>query len=128
MPKKELYLYADDYEYTYRLVTQYGFQITFSDNIEIEDLEKSFHLKKGNRVLSNRYSHSSEVQLYYSVRNNTWLGLNRCQSKLLFLSNLCIFSPVYLGQFLLNMQFQSIKTFSKALKDGFSLYLSVKGN
>lgn len=126
LPKKELYLYADDYEYTYRLVTQYNFNIVFSEAVLIEDLEKSFHLKKGIRLLSNRYSNASENQLYYSVRNNTWLGLNRCKSKLLFLTNIVLFSPIFIGQFLLTLKLKRAKTFITAIKDGFAFYFSEK--
>lgn len=126
LPKKELYLYADDYEYTYRLVTEFDFKILFSELILIEDLEKSFHLKKGNRFLSNRYSNANKNQLYYSVRNNTWLGLNRCESRLLFLSNLAIYSTLFIVQFLLTLKFKKISTFLSAIKDGFSFYFRDK--
>jgi len=126
LPKKELYLYADDYEYTYRLVTEFDFKILFSELILIEDLEKSFHLKKGNRFLSNRYSNANKNQLYYSVRNNTWLGLNRCESRLLFLSNLAIYSTLFILQFLLTLKFKKISTFLSAIKDGFSFYFRDK--
>ena len=87
----------------------------------IEDLEKSFHLKKGNILFSNRYSNASESQIYYSVRNNTWLGLNRCESKLLFRSNLLIYSTLFIVQSLLTFKFKRIKTLINAIKDGFSL-------
>lgn len=126
LPKKELYLYADDYEYTYRLVAEFGFKILFSETILIEDLEKSFHLKKGNKFLSNRYSNANKNQLYYSVRNNTWLGLNRCKSRLLFLSNLSIYSSLFIVQFVLTFKYKKISTFLSAIKDGFSFYFHDK--
>lgn len=126
LPKKELYLYADDYEYTHRLVTEYNFNIIFSEAVAIKDLEKSFHLKKGSRLLSNRYSNASVNQLYYSVRNNTWLGLTRCKSKALYSLNLWVYSMLFIIQCLLTFKFKTIKTFISAIKDGFSLYLSDK--
>jgi len=122
LPKKELYLYADDYEYTYRLVTEFGFKILFSETILIEDLEKSFHLKKGNKFLTNRYSNANKNQLYYSVRNNTWLGLHRCESRLLYLLNLSFYSSLFILQFLLTFKFKKISIFISAIKDGFSFY------
>ncbi|GAA0815286.1 glycosyltransferase [Colwellia asteriadis] len=122
LPKKELYLYADDYEYTYRLVTMFGFDIIFSDAVSIEDLEKSYHLKTGTRLLSNRYSHASTMQLYYSVRNNTWLGLKRNKSKSIFLLNLSICTTLFSLQFLFSRKFTNIKLFFKAIKDGYVLY------
>lgn len=125
LPKKELYLYADDYEYTYRLVTEFNFKITFSEAFIIEDLEKSFHLHKGIRLLNNRYSNASELQLYYSVRNNTWLGLKRKKSKVIFMSNLLICTVLFSTQFLLSFKFKNIKLFFKAIRDGFILHKKI---
>jgi len=122
LPKKELYLYADDYEYTNRLVTVYGFIIKFSELFLIEDLEKSYHLKKGSTLLSNRYSNANKLQLYYSVRNNTWLGLRRSKSKVKFLLNMSVCSAIFLVQFLLTLKLTNIRVYIKAVFDGFIFY------
>lgn len=121
LPIKELYLYADDYEYTYRLVSQYSFKIIFSEAILIEDLEKSFHLQKGIKLLNNRYSNASDLQLYYSVRNNTWLGLKRNQSKALYMLNIAVFSTIFSLQFIFSLKIKKTKIFIKAVRDGFTL-------
>ncbi|WP_448563850.1 glycosyltransferase [Thalassotalea ganghwensis] len=125
LPRKELYLYADDYEYTYRLISEFNFEVVFSEALVIEDLEKSYHLKKGGRLLNNRYSHASQMQLYYSVRNNTWLGLKRKKSTLIFLSNLCICTAVFTTQFLVTFKFNNIGLFIKAIKDGYILHKKI---
>lgn len=122
LPRKELYLYADDYEYTYRLISEFNFEVIFSEALIIEDLEKSYHLKKGGRLLNNRYSHASNMQLYYSVRNNTWLGLKRNKSMSIFISNLLICTLIFSTQFLLSFKFNNIKLFFKAIRDGFILH------
>lgn len=127
LPIKELYLYADDYEYTHRLVSKYNFKIIFSEALLIEDLEKSFHLKKGSRLLNNRYSNASDIQLYYSVRNNTWLGLERNKSIVAYLLNVTIFTTVFSIQFLLSFKVRKVKTFIKAVCDGFTLSKKIKG-
>ncbi|MGS0724746.1 hypothetical protein ACVBKF_01060 [Shewanella sp. 0m-11] len=121
LPMKELYLYADDYEYTHRLVTKYGYVINFSEAFLIEDLEKSFHLKKGNRVVRNRYSNASDLQLFYSVRNNTWFGLSRCDSKSKYFINMALYTIIFLLQFLLSFRIDKIKLFTKAIRAGFKL-------
>lgn len=128
LPKKDFYLYADDYEYTNRLVTEYNFKIIFSEDILIEDLEKSFHLKKGSKLLSNRFSNANATQLYYSVRNNTWLGLLRSHSKGQYISNVVIFSLIFIAQFLFTFKLNNIGTYLKAIKDGFTCYLEEKKN
>jgi len=125
LPRRELYLYADDYEYTYRLISEFDFEVVFSEVFIIEDLEKSYHLKKGKRLLNNRYSHASNIQLYYSVRNNTWLGLKRKKSKTIFLSNLFICTVIFTMQFLITLKFKNIKLFIKAIKDGFLLHKKI---
>ena len=125
LPRKELYLYADDYEYTYRLISEFNFEVIFSEAFIIEDLEKSYHLKKGGRILNNRYSHASNMQLYYSVRNNTWLGLKRKKSMTIFLSNLFICTIIFSTQFLFSFKFNNIKLFFKAIKDGFILHKKI---
>jgi GT2 family glycosyltransferase len=122
MPKKEIYLYADDYEYTNRLVTEFNFKIIFSEVFLITDLEKSFHLKKGLRILTNRYSNASELQLYYSVRNSVWLGLKRSNSKFIYSLNGCIYSSIFFIQFLFSFNFKKIRVFSKAIYDGVAMY------
>jgi GT2 family glycosyltransferase len=125
LPRKELYLYADDYEYTYRLISEFYFEVVFSEAFIIEDLEKSYHLKKGGRILNNRYSHASDMQLYYSVRNNTWLGLKRNQSISIFIANLLICTVIFSAQFLFSFKFKNIKLFLKAVKDGFILHKKI---
>lgn len=125
LPRKELYLYADDYEFTYRLISEFNFEVVFSEQLIIEDLEKSYHLKKGTRLLNNRYSHASNLQLYYSVRNNTWLGLKRKKSKVIFLSNLLICTGVFSIQFLLTLKFKNVFLFLKAIKDGYILHKKI---
>lgn len=122
LPKKELYLYADDYEYTHRLVTENNLIIIFSEAFTIEDLEKSYHLKKGVRLLSNRYTNANELQLFYSVRNSTWFGLSRSNSKIKWFSNMLIYSSVYLTQFLITGQLKKIKLFTKAVYEGCFLF------
>lgn len=93
-PFIDFYLYADDYEYTYRLVTKHNYRINLLEGIKIVDLESSFHLKnKRFNLLSNRYIDAPDFRVFYSVRNQVFLSKNRIT---------CI--PV----FILNMSFVSI--------------------
>lgn len=126
LPKKELYLYADDYEYTYRLVTQHDFIIKFSEVFCIEDLEKSYHLRKGTKLFSNRYSNATPLQLYYSLRNNTWFGLTRSSSKFKYMFNLLFYSFIFLTQFTLTLKINNVQIYIKAVLDGIDFYKNEK--
>ena len=99
-PRKDLVLYADDWEYTMRL-TMRGGRIRLVFDAVIEDLEKSWN---SGRRQSNIFFQSlllgSDFRVYYTFRNHAWLSCNvQCAShfiyrlnKFLFLSLLTFFA------------------------------------
>lgn len=72
LPKRDLVLYADDTEYTYR-ITAIGGAIELVTSAELEDLEGSWNLKS-------RYTNSfrgwlqggSDLRAFYALRNQAW--------------------------------------------------------
>jgi glycosyltransferase involved in cell wall biosynthesis len=76
LPKRELVLYADDTEYTYR-ITASGGVIELITSAELEDLEGSWNLK-------DRYPNSfigwlqggSDFRAFYASRNQAWFDQN----------------------------------------------------
>jgi GT2 family glycosyltransferase len=76
LPKRDLVLYADDTEYTYR-ITGGGGSIALITGAELEDLEDSWNLKS-------RYSNSflglllggSDFRAFYASRNQAWFDQN----------------------------------------------------
>ncbi len=72
LPKRDLVLYADDTEYTYR-ITATGGSITLITSAELEDLEGSWNLK-------DRYPNAfvgwlqggSDFRAFYAARNQAW--------------------------------------------------------
>jgi GT2 family glycosyltransferase len=65
-PDQDFYLYADDYDFTFRLCLEGNFNIVFVRHPEIIDLERSFHLNnEGSGLLKNRYSTASDQQLFF---------------------------------------------------------------
>jgi GT2 family glycosyltransferase len=119
LPNKTYFLYADDHEYTYRLVTQYGYKLILIDDISLIDLEESFHMKKDSfSFLSNRYLHADKLRLYFSVRNQVHFGLKRSESKFVFTVNGLAVSAYILLGFLLRGQFRKIAWYFDAVISG----------
>lgn len=118
-PDRNFYLYADDYDYTFRLCSEGGFNISFVRHPEIIDLEKSFHLlNRGFGLLRNRYSGASEQQLYFSVRNQVYFSLRESSRAVKFFVNMAVISPMFLMQFLMTFEYQKAYIFLKAMIAG----------
>ena len=85
LPKRDLVLYADDWEYTMRL-TRKGGKIRLVPGAYIEDLETSWHQKKEhNNVFFQSLVLGSDFQVYYTFRNHVWLNRNvQCVSELIY--------------------------------------------
>ena len=118
-PDRKFFLYADDYDYTFRLCVQGGFNIVFVRSPEIMDLEKSFHVQ--NREFSlfkNRYSSATEQQLYFSVRNQVYFSLRESSLAAKFFLNMAVISPIFLVQFLMVFKYQKAYLFLKAMVAG----------
>ena len=118
-PDRKFFLYADDYDYTFRLCVQGGFNIVFVRSPEIMDLEKSFHVQ--NREFSlfkNRYSSATEQQLYFSVRNQVYFSLRESSFAAKFFLNMAVISPIFLVQFLMVFKYQKAYLFLKAMIAG----------
>ena len=118
-PDRKFFLYADDYDYTFRLCVEGGFNIVFVRNPEIIDLEKSFHLQNQEfSPFKNRYSEATEQQLYFSVRNQVYFSLRESSSAVKFFFNMALISPIFLMQFLMAFQCKKAYIFLSAMIAG----------
>ncbi len=118
-PDREFYLYADDYDYTFRLCVEGGFNIVFVRHPEIMDLEKSFHVKdRGLSLFKNRYSDATEQQMYFSVRNQVYFSLRESSFATKFFLNMAVISPIFLIQFLIVFEYKKAYLFLKAMIAG----------
>ena len=124
LPDEKLFLYGDDYDYTYRLTSRSGFKIRFMESPLVNDLEKSFHLKSNDKFIlfSNRYASSNDDQLFYSVRNQVYLSFRDNGGSLIGVLNLFIFAPIYVFQFLMLGQLKRAKLFSGAVVRGLKMF------
>jgi len=68
-PNRDLYLYSDDWEFSYR-ITHKGGKIILLLNSVIEDIEKSWHLGDNKGLFRvNLLGDLDEFRLYYYIRN-----------------------------------------------------------
>lgn len=68
LPDESYFLYADDYDFSYRITKREG-DIILITKSKINDLETSFHLKHDNDKSSRYFKTDSKFRIYYSVRN-----------------------------------------------------------
>lgn len=126
LPNESFYLYADDYDYSFRLVMLKRFKILYTEVSLIHDLERSFHLveKKSSKYsfLKNRYFNANKLQLFYSVRNQIFFSLENGSSKFLFFVNMILFYPVFVLQFIFNLDFKRLFWFNSAIYSGFKMF------
>jgi len=104
LPDENKFLYADDHEFSYR-ITKSGGKILLILNSRIEDLEKSFHLKKGNKLLNTRYFKTeSKTAIYYSVRNNVIFEQNFVTSSMVYFINKHLYLCLLLLLMMINVR------------------------
>ena len=114
-PNEEFYLYADDYEWTYR-ITRIGGKIYLILDSEIDDLELSWNVPKSvKQTAFSIISKGDPQKVYYGVRNETFFGVNNLvDNKIIYWINIFVY--------LLLISFSStknIKLIVKAIKDGY---------
>ena len=92
VPKSDLVLYADDWEYTMRL-TKSGGKIRLVPHAAIDDLEASWtHSQTQSNVFFQSLEFGSDFQAYYTFRNHVWLNRNlQCASVFVYYLNKFVF-------------------------------------
>jgi GT2 family glycosyltransferase len=113
-PKEQLFVYADDHDWTYRM-TKKGFSIILCSESRIEDIDNS------------KVSLSKD-KIYYQVRNHTWLSKRFITNKFFFFCNCIVYFFLYLilkhfYQCTFNSKYKNIPYFIsiKAFFDGIRL-------
>lgn len=117
-PNEDFFVYADDYEWTYRM-TKVGINIHLCSECEVIDIDATWVKGKA----SNRYYNpqSNELKIYYHVRNNTFFDKEFVTNKLIFFINLSILISYH---FILNflrqpvISIKRLKLIIRAIKDG----------
>ena len=91
-PEKDLYLYADDHEWTYR-ITQAGGKIYLILDSKADDLELSWHVSKSVKETAfSIISNGHPFRVYYSVRNRVYFEVhNLVDNKIIYWINIFIY-------------------------------------
>jgi len=118
-PNEELFLYADDHEYTYRFVKK-GEKIFMCGNIIVADIDQTTKNKKGEDI-GVFHKDFSKMKLYYGVRNHTYLSKQFITFKPFFYGNLLFVSILHFRNIIktpLSTFFDRYKLYLKAISDG----------
>lgn len=112
LPREELYLYADDYEWTYRITLKGKLFLSIYSITRDLDIPPYFR-KKTNFFKASKLAKSG--RLYYSIRNGTWFRRTYLvRNTFIFFLNMALF--LFLAKIFLDKQrFIVIK---RAIKDG----------
>jgi len=114
-PNEDLYLYADDHEWAYR-ITKSGGKIYLILDSKIDDLELSWHVSENPRRTGfSVISKGTPYRVYYSVRNRVFFEVNNLvDNKVIYWINVFVY--------LLLMSFVSrknVKLIVRAVKNGY---------
>jgi GT2 family glycosyltransferase len=119
-PNEDLYLYADDTEYSYRIIQQGG-EILMLTASRLKDLETSWWSDSNslNKKWSVPLLEEGGFKAYYSTRNLTWfLWKNLSPNPLLFLFNGLIYLGYLLLMAIVSKRMKAFWTILRAVKDG----------
>lgn len=95
LPNEEFFLYGDDYDFSYRITKNDGKIYLVTKSI-VEDLEKSFHLKKKGLLNTRFFNTDSKNRIFYSVRNGIVFEQNFVENKFLYSINAVIYTVLIL--------------------------------
>lgn len=121
-PDERLFVYADDYEWTYR-ITKFGGDIILCWRSQIIDLEPSWHIKVKKEGFLSKIFEGDEFRAYYNLRN--WIifeNKHLVSSPFVYKLNMCAFEFIL---FILSLIYynrrERFKLIKKAIRDGFKL-------
>lgn len=119
LPNEDLYLYCDDYEYTFRLA-QKNIVTKLIDSCIIDDLEVSWN--KENENFAVNVVKGAPLKVYYSVRNRVYFERNNAVSNnFIFFANAILFLGYVVYKNLrcrTKVKFKSLYALILGIKDG----------
>ena len=117
-PNEKLYLYADDFEFSYRISQQYNLFLISS--LKIEDIDSSWKCDYKNKkwIYHPFINEGNEIKTYYLFRNSHYFEEKIMKkSGILYQLNKIIYIWCLLSIGILNLKFKRIKTILKAIND-----------
>ena len=121
LPDEKLFLYADDMDFSYRIIKKGGHIFLILESV-INDLETSFHIKQNNIIgksrLNTRYFNTDNKDaIYYSVRNNIIFEQNFVKNRVIYNVNKYLYLGLLIVLFTLRInQFWKFPLILKAIR------------
>lgn len=76
-PEEKFFLYADDHEWSYRIIEKGGDIYLVLDS-KVEDVDTSWHVKDGKKTIFQLLIGDSDAfRVYYSIRNRAYFEINK---------------------------------------------------
>jgi len=128
MPDSKFFVYADDYDFSYRITKNKGY-IKLVLNSIIIDNERSWHLSKKKKWNSSLFECDQPGRIYYGLRNCVYFeSNNRVNNKILYYANMTIYLFLLKILSLLQNNPCRYKLILGATKDGLNNRLGTKDN
>lgn len=118
LPDERFYVYADDFEFTYR-ITKNGGSIFLIPDAKIEDIEESWQVKPSKSVFKPKFLFPQNPLIYLSVRNFVYFqSKNLVTSRFVFTINRFLYSFFLLVIAIFTGRLNEFNRFSRAVSDG----------
>ncbi len=122
-PNEKFYLYADDYEWSYRITKNGGGIYLILDSL-VNDIDTSWNISRNNETSVSIIATGSDFRVFYSIRNRVFF-----ETKNLVESNLIYKLNIYFYHFLIfianSKKYSLIKN---AIRDGRECELGKRGS
>jgi GT2 family glycosyltransferase len=119
LPDESYYLYADDFDFTFR-ITKGGGEIWIVTNSIIHDLESSFYLPaKKNILYHSAFDSPKDSSSYYALRNTVYFSKKfLVNNKFVYRLNKFLFLVFIMVLGILRAKSKRLKLIHSAIKDG----------
>lgn len=127
LPRADFVLYADDIEYSHRIVRAGG-RIALITTAAIEDLESSWDKRQhqGGSSFSILLGQGSDLRVYYSTRNSVYLDVHcRPHDRLMFTLNRWVYMAALATLARRGGQHARLAVIQQAVRDGLAGHLGV---
>ncbi len=115
-PKEDFFVYADDHDWSYRIVNNGGEIHLLLDSM-IEDIDTSWHLSSTNESIFKMIAKGNPFRIYYTTRNRLFFERKYLVKKpFLYLVNRVVFQIILL--FFTMKDLSNYKLFRNAVDDG----------
>jgi len=126
MPNKELFLYCDDTDYTYRISNMFGLYLNTKNRVL--DVGDSWNVSAAGNVITRLQNGEDRWRVYYSVRNQVFFDKSVARNCLSFSLNTFVFCFLFLIFYLFKVnKSKNGMIVAKAILDGFRNRLGNNG-